>query len=390
MRQELIKYTELLGQIKLRIRQGQTRAVFAANTEMILTYWDIGRMILGRQESKGWGASVIPRLSRDIRNELPEVKGFSERNIGRMIAFYRAYPTLGSILPQAVAKSQPAEKVSVIKVPQPVAKLPDNYSSEILQPLVARIPWGHNILLMEKIKDLKVRIWYMQKILDQGWSRSILVHMIECRAHERQGKAIHNFESRLPSPQSDLVQQTLKDPYVFDFLTLEEPFHERELEINLIRHLEKFLLELGQGFAFVGRQYHLDIGEEDFYIDLLFYHLKLRCFVVIELKKGGFKPEYAGKMNFYCNIVDDRLRHAGDNPTIGLILCQNKKSVLAEYTLRGVAKPIGVSEYELTRALPDSIKSALPSVEEIERELGEQGARSKKCKTKKISKEPVS
>jgi predicted nuclease of restriction endonuclease-like (RecB) superfamily len=196
--------------------------------------------------------------------------------------------------------------------------------------------------------------------------------MIENRAYERQGKAIHNFESRLPSSQSELVKQALKDPYVFDFLTLEEPFHERELETSLIRHLEKFLLELGQGFAFVGRQYHLDIGDEDFYIDLLFYHLKLRCFVVIELKKGSFKPEYAGKLNFYCNVVDDRLRHAGDNPTIGLILCQDKKSVLAEYTLRGVSKPIGVSEYELTRALPASLKSALPSVEEIEFELSEQ------------------
>lgn len=369
MPQKLVHYAELLGLIKQRIRQGQTRAMLSANAEMILTYWDIGRMILERQEREGWGASVIPRLSHDLRNELPEVKGFSERNIGRMIAFYRAYPALGSILPQAVAKIQPTENKEDIKVPQPVAKISGDGAQSIVQQLVAKIPWGHNILLMEKVKDLKTRIWYMQAIVAQGWSRDILLHMIEGRAHERQGKAIHNFESRLPSPQSDLVQQALKDPYVFDFLTLEEPFHERELETSLIRHLEKFLLELGQGFAFVGRQYHLDIGDEDFYIDLLFYHLRLRCFVVIELKKGGFKPEYAGKMNFYCNVVDDRLKHAGDNPTIGLILCQDKKSVLAEYTLRGVSKPIGVSEYELTRALPPSLKSALPSVEEIEREL---------------------
>jgi predicted nuclease of restriction endonuclease-like (RecB) superfamily len=193
--------------------------------------------------------------------------------------------------------------------------------------------------------------------------------MIDNHAHERQGKAVSNFGERLPPAHSNMVRQALKDPYIFDFLTLEEPFHERELETGLIRHLEKFLLELGQGFAFVGRQYPLGIGEEEFYIDLLFYHLRLRCFVVIELKKGSFKPEYAGKMNFYCNVVDDRLRHAGDNPTIGLILCQNRKTVLAEYTLRGVAKPIGISEYELTRALPDSLKSALPSIEEIEREL---------------------
>ena len=351
MPKKLVHYAELLSQVKQRVRQGQTRAVFSANAEMILTYWDIGRMILERQEREGWGASVIPRLSRDLRNELPEVKGFSERNIGRMIAFFHAYPFLGPILPQAVAKISGYDAQSIV------------------QQLVAKIPWGHNILLMEKVKDVSIRLWYMHQIIEQDWKRDVLLSMIKSQAHERQGKAVHNFEARLPSPQSNLVQQTLKDPYIFDFLTLEEPFHERELETSLIRHLEKFLLELGQGFAFVGRQYHLDIGAEDFYIDLLFYHLRLRCFVVIELKKGGFKPEYAGKMNFYCNVVDDRLRHDGDNPTIGLILCQDKKAVLAEYTLRGVAKPIGVSEYELTRALPDSLKSALPSVEEIELEL---------------------
>ena len=335
-------------------------------------------MLHQRQQQKGWGAAVIPRLSRDLRNELPETKGFSERNIGRMIAFYRAYPTLGDFLPQPVAKNTTEEKM-----PQAVAKTD---CLEMIQQLATKILWGHNILLMEKVKDLPIRLWYMQAIIEHGWSRDMLLLMIKSRVHERQGKATHNFEGCLPSPQSDLVQQALKDPYIFDFLTMEEPFHERELESGLIRHLEKFLLELGQGFAFVGRQYHLDIGEEDFYIDLLFYHLRLRCFVVIELKKGIFKPEYAGKMNFYCNVVDDRLRHANDNPTIGLILCQDKKSVLAEYTLRGVAKPIGVSEYELTRTLPTVLKSALPSVEEIELELSQgigEGHKQRNRKTKK-------
>ncbi|MBI5100359.1 MAG: DUF1016 domain-containing protein [Nitrospirae bacterium] len=383
MSTKLVHYSELLGQIKLRIRQGQTRAVLSANSELISMYWDIGRILHERQHREGWGAAVIPRLSRDLRNELPEIKGFSERNIGRMIAFYRAYPALGPFLPQAVAKMQSMGNSDDIKMPQAVAKLPTGDSSEILQQFVALIPWGHNILLMEKVKDMESRLWYMQQTINQGWSRDVLGLMIRSKAHARQGKATHNFESRLPSPQSDLVQQALKDPYIFDFLTLEEPFHERELEAGLIRHLEKFLLELGQGFAFVGRQFHLDIGDEDFYIDLLFYHLRLRCFVVIELKKGVFKPEYAGKMNFYCNVVDDRLRHEGDNLTIGLILCQDKKSLLAEYTLRGVDKPIGVSEYELTRALPDCLKSALPSVEAIELELGEHGARSKKYKSKR-------
>jgi predicted nuclease of restriction endonuclease-like (RecB) superfamily len=249
----------------------------------------------------------------------------------------------------------------------------DQDKTELMQRLVAQLLWATNVLLMQRVKDIPTRCWYAQAVIEHGWSRDTLNQMINSRAHERQGKAVTNFNERLPPPQSDLVRQALKDPYIFDFLTLEEPFRERELETGLIRHLEKFLLELGQGFAFVGRQYPLGIGEEDFYIDLLFYHLRLRCFVVIELKKGAFKPEYAGKINFYCNVVDDRLRHAGDNPTIGLILCQDKKSVLAEYALRGVAKPIGVSEYELTRALPDSLKSALPSIEEIERELSEAG-----------------
>jgi len=238
-----------------------------------------------------------------------------------------------------------------------------------LQQLVAQIPWGHNILLMEKIKDIPTRFWYIQQTIENGWSRNVLSLMIKSKAHERQGKAVTNFEKHLPSPQSDLAQQTLKDPYIFDFLTLSKPFQERELETGLIRHLEKFLLELGRGFAFVGRQYHFEISDKDFYIDLLFYHLKLRCFVVIDLKKGDFKPEYAGKMNFYCNVVDDQLRHKHDQPTIGLILCQTRDRILVEYTLRDINKPIGISEYELTRVLPEKLKSSLPSIEEIEAEL---------------------
>jgi predicted nuclease of restriction endonuclease-like (RecB) superfamily len=227
---------------------------------------------------------------------------------------------------------------------------------------------------MIKVKDLSARQWYMQAAVANGWSRNILVMQIESAAHKRQGMATTNFARRLPLPDSDLVQQSLKDPYIFDFLTLESNFHERELETGLLSHLEKFLLELGRGFAFVGRQYHLDIGEKDFYIDLLFYHLKLRRYVVIDLKRGDFKPEYAGKMNFYCSVVDDTLRHATDNPSIGLILCQKPNRIIAEYTLRGVDKPIGVSSYELTRALPESLKSSLPSIEQIEQELKESDA----------------
>ena len=235
--------------------------------------------------------------------------------------------------------------------------------------LMLSIPWGHHAELMAKVKDHTIRQWYMQAVINHGWSRNILLMQVETAAHRRQGRAITNFAKRLPPPHSDLVQQTLKDPYLFDFLTLESGFHERELETGLITHLEKFLLELGRGFAFVGRQYHLDIGDTDFYIDLLFYHLKLRCYVVIDLKRGDFKPEYAGKMNFYCNVVDDQLRHEADKPTIGLILCQQPNRVLAEYALRSIDKPIGVSSFELTRALPKSLETSLPSIEQIEQEL---------------------
>lgn len=225
---------------------------------------------------------------------------------------------------------------------------------------------------MAKVKDAAARRWYMEATVRNGWSRNILLMQIETAAHRRQGKAVSNFAARLPPSESDLVQQTLKDPYIFDFLTLEAGFHERELETGLIRHLEKFLLELGQGFAFVGRQFRLDLGDQDFHIDLLFYHLKLRCFVVIDLKRGDFKPEYAGKINFYCNVVDDRLRHESDKPTIGLILCQRPNQVLAEYALRGVDKPIGIASFELTRQLPAELQSSLPSIESIERALADE------------------
>lgn len=362
-------YGDLLGNIKTRIRQAQIKATLSANAEMIQLYWDIGQMVSEKQGREGWGTGVIPRLARDLHNELPEIKGLSERNIKSMTQFFRAYPDVFAIGQQAVAQLPPSENTPATKVPQLVAKIPANEFSPILQQLVAKIPWGHNILLMEKVKDLPTRLWYMRQTIEQGWSRDALASAIKTQAHARQGAAVNNFSRHLPAPQSELAQGMLKDPYLFDFLTLEEPFHERELETGLVRHLEKFLLQLGQGFAFVGRQYELTISEHDYYLDLLFYHLKLRAFVVVELKKGPFKPEYAGKMNFYCSVVDDTLRHPDDQPTIGLILCQTKDRLIAEYALRDVHKPIGVADYELTRALPDNLKSCLPSIEEIEAEL---------------------
>lgn len=349
-------YPALLSDIKRRVQHAQTRAMLAVNAELIRLYWDIGALIHNRQQQQGWGAAVIPRLARDLHNELPEEKGFSERNIKRMLAFYREYADM-EFVPQPVAQTDAAQKV-----PQAAAHFPSE--------LILSLPWGHHAELMAKVKDPATRQWYMRAVIDNGWSRNILLMQIESAAHLRLGNVTSNFSLRLPTPDSDLVQQTLKDPYLFDFLTLSTGFHERELEAGLIAHLEKFLLELGQGFSFVGRQYHLDIGEQDFYIDLLFYHLKLRCYVVIELKRGDFKPEYAGKMSFYCSVVDDQLRHETDKPTIGLILCQQPNRVLAEYALRGVDTPIGVSGFELTRALPETLKSSLPSIEQIEQELG--------------------
>jgi len=381
------EYGSFLGGLKERIRTAQNRAAQAVNAELVRLYWDIGRAIHERQEREGWGAAVIPRLAADLKNELPELKGFSERNIKRMVQFSSEYPQLFQIGPLPVAQLQMADETEVAISPLPVAKtsrsarskvgpravaqLPNPDLLPIVQRVVAQLPWAHNVLLMQMVKDLPTRLWYGQQAIDNGWSRDGLADRIRQKLHERQGRAVTNFPARLEAGHSELAHSLLKDPYIFDFLTLEGPFHERELETGLVAHLEKFLVELGQGFAFVGRQYHLSVGDDDFYIDLLFYHLRLRCYIVIDLKRGKFKPEYAGKVNFYCSVVDDKLRHPDDRPTIGLILCQEKDRVLAEYSLRDIHKPIGVSDYELTRALPKELESSLPSIEQIEAELGE-------------------
>ncbi len=362
-------FGSLLADVKNRIQSAQTRAVLAVNAELVRLYWDIGRVIGERQRAEGWGAAVIPKLSRALNNELPELKGFSERNIKRMVAFHRDYPQPADIVPQPVAQLPGAHRPARASsgpaanpiVPQAVAQLPDS--------LLWSVPWAHHVILMDKVPEIPLRRWYMEQALGHGWSRNVLAAQIEAKVHARQGQAVTNFERLMPAPQSELARQTLKDPYIFDFLTLTEPFQERELETTLVRHLEKFLLELGSGFAYVGRQVRFEVAGEDYYVDLLFYHLRLRAFIVIDLKKGPFKPEYAGKLNFYCNVVNDRLRHASDQPTIGLILCQTKDRLLAEYSITGIDKPIGVSTYELTRALPTSLQSALPTVEQIEAEL---------------------
>lgn len=331
---EIEKYNSFLVDIKTQIKLSQQKAFNAVNQEMISLYFNIGKMINTWQKELGWGAKVVDKLSLDILNEFPNMSGFSTRNLKLMVQFYKEYS-----------------------------------NDEFVQPIVAQIPWTHNIILIQKIKDKNIRFWYMEQTLQNGWSKDILSLMINSEVHNRTGNLVSNFSQILPPLESDLVQQSFKDPYRFDFLTITEPFRERELENNLIKHMEKFLIELGSGFAFVGRQYKLEIGDDEFYIDLLFYHLKLRCFIVVELKKGKFKPEYSGQVNFYCSAIDGILAQKDDKPTIGLILCQEKNEIVAEYSLKNMTQPIGISEYQLTEVLPKEFESSLPTIEEIEQEL---------------------
>lgn len=350
----LEEYNTFLIEIKQDIKSSQQRAVNAVNSQMIMLYYKIGQMIDVKQSEQGWGAKVIQRLSNDIKNELPHIKGFSYRNITRMLKFYREYESLSKIVPQLVAQNR---------------NLAIEATSKNIDFLIFQLPWGHNTILIERVKEKKIRQYYMQEILTNGWSRNTLQIMIDNQLHIREGALVSNFKNVLPKHNSDLVQQSFKDPYIFDFLTIDEPFRERELELSLVKNMENFLLELGSGFAFVGRQYNLTVGDDDFYIDLLFYHLKLRCYVVIELKKGKFKPEYSGQINFYCSAIDDILANENDSPTIGLILCQEKNRVVAEYSLKNMTQPVGISEYQLTEILPSELESSLPTIDMIEEEM---------------------
>lgn len=336
MEAELIeeKYAEVLRELRERIQSAQIRAAINVNRDLVLLYWQIGREILMRQQTDGWGSKVVERLSHDLRIAFPEMKGLSRTNLLYMQAFARAYP-----------------------------------NEAIIQQLVGQIPWGHNIRILDALDNPVEREWYIRQTIQNGWSRSVLMHQIGSRLFERQGKAITNFSHTLPPVQSDLAQQVLKDPYNFDFLSLGKEAHERDLEQGLVEQIRAFLLELGVGFAFVGSQYLLEVGGQDFYLDLLFYHLHLRCFVVVDLKVTEFQPEFAGKMNFYLSAVDDLLRHPTDQPSIGVILCRSKNKVVAEYALRDLSKPIGISMYELLASLPEDLQSKLPTVEALEAEL---------------------
>lgn len=330
-------YSSWLSTLKQQIHTAQQRAALAVNHELLKLYWQMGHDILQRQQVQGWGAKVIDQLALDLKSSFPEIKGFSRANLMYMRSFAEAWPEF--------------------------------HAEPIVQQSVGQIPWGHNLVLLSKLKDRQQRLSYANKVQQHGWSRNVLVHQVESRLIEREGQATTNFAVSLPAPQSELAQQTLKDPYIFDFLSLGAEAKERDIEQALTQHISQFLLELGTGFAFVGKQVHVEVGGDDFYLDLLFYHLKMRCYVVIELKTGDFKPEHTGQLNFYLSAVDSQIKAEQDAPTIGLLLCKTRNRVVAEYALRDNSKPIGVAEYQLAQALPADLEDQLPSIERIEREL---------------------
>ena len=327
------EYLSVVDSIKREITDAQYRAAVHVNADLLLLYYDIGCII---NKHKSWGNKFIDHLAADIRMAFPQSKGYSVRNLKYMAKYAETYP-----------------------------------SREFVQQVVAQIPWGHHVVLMDKVTDAKEREWYIQKSAENGWSRSVLVHQIESGLYQRQVlvEKVSNFEARLPSPQSELAVQTMKDPYVFDFISFRDDMVERDIEQALIHDVTQLLLELGTGFAFLGNQYHLNVGGDDFYIDLLFYNLNLRCYVVIELKTGDFKPEYVGQLNFYLSAVDGILKKEEDHPSIGLLLCKSKNNLVAEYSLKDVSKPIGVSEYEITGHLPEDLGKQLPSVEDIRKRI---------------------
>ncbi len=333
-------YADWLAELKARIHVARQRATLTVNRELVLLYWHMGRDILARQALQGWGSKVIERLSHDLRVAFPEMKGFSPRNLKYMRAFAEAWP-----------------------------------DGQFVQEVLAQLPWYHQLALLDKLPGPETRRWYAAKAIEHDWSRNVLVMQIESRLLERSGKAVTNFPATLPKAQSDLARESLKDPYRFDFLGLTDEAQERSIEDALTQHVTEFLLELGAGFAFVGQQVLLDVGGDEFFIDLLFYHLKLRCYVVIELKGGNFKPEHLGQLGFYLTAVDRQVRSEHDNPTIGLLLCKSKNKIVAEYALGDKTQPMGVAEFKLLESLPPELQTSLPSIAQIERELaGDDGS----------------
>lgn len=369
----LFDYPHLLRQVKQRVSQAQQRAIYAANEELLRMYWDIGEMLASAQELEGWGNGTLERLASDMRNLYPELKGFTVRNCQFMIQFFEEY---NKELNMVKSITQPSAVQSDSNMKPAVSQLRSN-----AKPMVSQLPkynfelpikhlsWSHNILLIQQVKDIRARYWYMTQCVVNNWSRRYLAETIKLDYYNQHGALANNFDTTLPTVESDDVKSMLKDPYIFDMLTFTDQYNERDIEIGLTKHIEKFLVEMGAGFAFMGRQYHIEVSGDDYYIDMLMYNAFLHRYMVIELKNTEFKPEYIGKLNFYCSAVDDILCREGDNKTIGLLLCRTKDHIKAEYALRDIAKPIGVSDYELGQALPNDLRSSLPTIEEIEAEL---------------------
>ncbi len=340
------EYQQWLANLKKRIKQSQIKAAVKVNTELLELYWSIGSDIVKKQTESDWGDGIIEQLSLDLRLAFPDIKGFSSRNLWYMKKWFLFYSGENIKLHQVGAESSS-------KMPQ----------------FVAEIPWRHHTEIITKCKSIEEALFYIKKTLQEGWSRAILIHYIGVDLYRSQGKTISNFSSTLPSLQSELAQEMLKDPYNFDFLTLTEGYKEKELEKALTDNLTRFLLELGTGFAFVGRQVPIQVGESSYYIDMLFYHFRMKCFVVVELKTVKFEPEFAGKLNFYVTAIDRQMRDKDDNPTIGLLICKDKEDVIAEYTLADIQKPLGISAYDLNNILPETFRSSLPTIEEIEKNM---------------------
>ena len=337
------EYNNWLKELKSKLKQSQIKASIKVNTVLLEFYWELGNDIVEKQKNSTWGSGFLKQLSIDLMAEFPDMKGFSKRNLELIRKWYLFYSSM------------------------------ENTIAKQLVSQLTQIPWGHNIHIVSKCNDIQEATFYVNKTIENGWSRSALVHQIESKLYERSGKAISNFNTTLPKEQSDLANEFIKDPYNFDFLTLSENFKEKELESGLLEHITSFLLELGNGFAFVGKQKNLKVGQKDFYIDLLFYHIRMHCYVVVELKTVDFEPEFAGKLNFYIKAVDQQIKTKEDKPTIGILLCKSKDKVVVEYSLSDVHKPIGISEYQLTHIVPEELKKSLPAIEDIEAELNRKG-----------------
>ena len=356
-------YIIWLKEIKSKIKNSQIKAALSANRELISLYWYLGNEIIEKQKNSNWGSNFIDQFSKDLKKDFPDVGGFSPKNLRYCRAFYNFY-TKDSNWQQIVAILKKNESCQQI-----VAENKELNPNKIIPEITGKIPWGHNIHVFTKSNDLEEAFFYINETVENGWSRDVLALQLKSSLYKRQGNSITNFSKTLPEPQSDLAQQTLKDPYSFDFLKLTKPYNERDIEVQLVDHITKFLLELGKGFAFIGRQYHLEVGDTDYYLDLLFYHVKLKCYVVIELKNTKFIPEYAGKLNFYLSAVDTYLKSESDKPTIGILLCRDKNKIETEFALRDIGKPMGVSEFNLTEVIPEDLKGSLPTIEEIEKDM---------------------